>query len=398
MRILVISQFYTPDITAAAFRISETVDFLKQQGNEVRVITTHPHKVKIDSDEIPEPEPSIHRVRLAPEEGGGLRHYLQHYLSFVYRSSWEGLLLRRGKWRPDVIWTSSPPLFTGLTGRFLARIFRCPLVFDIRDIWPDSAVAAQQISGNGSAFKIGKLLEQRLYNGADHITCVSVPMSEYIRSQTRTPVTVIYNGISNVFSRNTTTKPLSRRILYAGNLGRVQGLDVVVRAFSKSVADGLYSDWTLEFIGTGALEEKLKFLVAQLGMEKQILFHPPIGKQEVLHELAASSLVLINLTEDDVFKLTIPSKVFDYMIVNRPILFGIDGEGRELMDSTGGNIGFLPSDEQSLLEALRIAWTKFDDLQEKARHNSDVISEKYTREANAIRLLSVFNSLIGSSK
>lgn len=393
MKILVVSQFYTPDITAAAFRIRESVDLLRASGHDVRVITSMPHKALAEGDSVSLDEQGIYRVTLTSLEGSGMRRYLLHYLSFVFSSTMKGLSMRVGQWRPDVIWTTSPPLFTGISGIILARVWRCPVVFDVRDIWPESAVAAGQLSAAGRAFKIGKSLEKRLYDGVNYITCVSKPMAEYIGSRSRTPVAVVYNGVlRSSLSEVADSKP-KRRILYAGNLGRVQGLDVIVRVFAQAISENLLPGWTLEFLGSGALEAELRTLVGELGIGNRVFFHPPVRKEVALAELEKSALLFINLKSDGVFSLTIPSKVFDCMIANRPILAGITGEGRAITERTGGNIPFVPSDPKTLLEAMRRVDKDYVCLAENALQNRAVALELYSREQSVEMLISVFDRL-----
>jgi len=393
MHILIISQFYAPDITAAAFRIKETVHFLKLYGHDVRVITTFPHKTQIKGFDNGAREPGVYRVKIVPYDNGGLKQYLKHYISFVQRSFVQGLKLRLGAWRPDVIWTTSPPLFTGLTGYLLAKLYHCPFVFDIRDIWPESAVAANQISQNGKAFCIGKILEKTLYRISDHITCVSHSMSEYIKSKTKSSVSVIYNGVSNSLYSQQQVKSIRKRILYAGNFGRVQGLDVLIRAFAAASRKGILQGWSIELIGAGALEDALKNLSRELGVEDRVIFCPPISKERVFTELASSGLLFINLKADEVFSLTIPSKVFDYMLANRPIIYGLTGEGKNILEMTGGNVCFFPSDENSLIEAFRKASSELQNLETKAKNNSQIVLGKYSREKAVEELISVFRQI-----
>lgn len=396
MRILVISQYYSPDITAAAFRVSETVELLTRKGHEVKVITAYPHRAIAKGDGLScqeHSENTIYRVKLASMGRGGLGGYLLHYLSFVIGSIKRGILIFFKGWRPDVIWTTSPPLFTGATGVVLSALFRSPLVFDIRDIWPDSAVAAGQISGDGNAYRIGKVLEKKLYSRSNHLTCVSHPMAYYLEKQTQTPVSVVYNAPPHMdFSRNLPSNP-RKRILYAGNLGRVQGLDVLIESFNEVQKANYFSDWKLEFIGAGAFERKLKNMVKKMHLEKQVRFHPPMTKQKLLEELANSGLLFINLKKDRVLSLTIPSKVFDYMLVNRPIIAGLAGEGKKLLQSTGANLCFSPN-KKSLKKALKKASETLPELQKRAWKNSRLVLGNYSRERSTEKLLSVFNKVI----
>lgn len=152
MRILIVSQYYTPDITAAAFRIAETAELLTQWGHEVAVITSEPHRAQVSSGEQPTAagdhgprgsdataaeNPKLHRVPVEPLAGSGLRPYLRHYFSFVLRARRAGKRLINDGFVPDVVWVSSPPLFVGLAGPALRR-------------WARRAAPSSSAAGTGS--------------------------------------------------------------------------------------------------------------------------------------------------------------------------------------------------------------------------------------------------------
>ncbi|KQW81321.1 hypothetical protein ASC89_05745 [Devosia sp. Root413D1] len=390
MRILIVSQFYPPDITAAAFRIGETAEILRNLGHDVKVITTEPHKSDAKIDDETDRLHGVLRVRVSSAEGGGTWRYVAHYLSFVRRSAWVGLSQLFGRWRPHVVWATSPPLFVGLTGWFLARINRCPLIFDVRDIWPESAVAAGQLSDTGLGFRVGKLLEKWLYDRADRITCVSSRMAEYIGSRTSTGTSVIYNGVSANHARAASAPVDRKRILYAGNLGRAQALDAAIRSFARICNESIANGWTLEFLGNGALKTDLQAVAAKSGVEGRVTFSAAVAKDDAMDELARSAVLLISLKSDAVFDLTIPSKVFDYLAVGRPILFGINGEGRDILQSTGANVGFTPGDEDSLAAAIHQMMTAYEQFDARAERNPIAVTDAYSREANTAQLASIF--------
>ncbi|WP_439603101.1 glycosyltransferase family 4 protein [Devosia sp.] len=390
VRILIVSQFYPPDITAAAFRIGETAELLRDLGHDVRVITAEPHKSDAQVDREADQRQGVIRVRVDSSEGGGTWRYLAHYLSFVRRSAWAGLSRLFGRWRPQVIWATSPPLFVGLTGWFLSRLNHCPLVFDVRDIWPESAVAAGQLSSTGFGFKVGKGLEKWLYDRADHITCVSTKMAGYIASRTATETSVIYNGVSVEYARAVSVPVDRQRILYAGNLGRAQALDAPIRGFARVAGEAIANGWCLEFLGNGALKDELQALATELGVKDRIVFHVAVPKEDALNELARSAVLLISLKSDAVFDLTIPSKVFDYLAVGRPILFGINGEGRDILMATGANLGFTPGDAESFAAAIREIIRDYEQFGARAEQNPTVVTDAYSREANAGQLAALF--------
>ena len=159
MKILIVSQFYPPDITAAAFRIGDMVSYLIDKNNEVRVITAEPHKGRLTS-ETSKDSGLIIRVPLAPIKTGGILNYIKQYGSFSIAALRVGLSREIRQFSPDIVVATSPPLFVGITGWMLSIILNTKFVLDVRDIWPDSIVAAGQMRPNSLAWKITKYLEK----------------------------------------------------------------------------------------------------------------------------------------------------------------------------------------------------------------------------------------------
>lgn len=402
LRILVITQFFTPDITAAAFRLADTATLLVREGHEVCVVTAEPHKGRAEGDSGEHPLPDglrIERCPIKPILGTGARAYTRHYLSFLRSSIARGWRIRRSGWRPDVVFASSPPLFTGLSGRIVAGLFRCPLVLDIRDVWPDSAVAAGQLAEDGFAYKIGRWLERYLYRKARHISCVANPMREYIVSQTKTPVTVAYNGVwrdaaSETLGRMSATVN-ERTLLYAGNLGHVQELNLLVTVFAALRREGRLKAWRLRLIGAGVQRDNLANQIAELDATEYISLEPPVSRKRVADEFARADALFLNLKRDRALEKTIPSKVFDYLVAARPIVAGLIGEGRDVLESTGANVCCDPGSEDALRGALEEVNQRFAELDRMAPMNQRLVLERFTREVAAELLLKVFKSVTG---
>jgi len=401
VKILIICQYFPPDITAAAFRIFDTARLLESNGHQVHVITAHPHKSQVNGDSTAEYDRQVSRVmrtRVAHLSGSGVLSYVKHYASFMMGGIWLGVKQRLLYWKPDVIWASSPPLFVGLSGVALSRLFRVPLVVDIRDIWPASAVGAGQLSAEGRAYRIGEKMEQYVYDRAAHVTCVAQPMQEYIREKTRTPVTVVYNGVkaSDIMDRPDRLRDPhdGYTLLYAGNLGRAQQLDLLIRAWANVHGRNGNGKWTMKFLGTGAVENGLKELTRSLGAGESIVFASPVSRQDAAQQMAQAAALSVSLQPDKVFERTIPSKVFDCMATGRPILAGVAGEGRDILESTGANICYRPGDQQDLERALECLMHDYQRLQLAAYRNPQVIRRGYTRERAVEALMRVFDSVV----
>ncbi|OHB62422.1 MAG: hypothetical protein A2Y76_06735 [Planctomycetes bacterium RBG_13_60_9] len=403
MKILIIAQYFPPDITAAAFRMFDTARLLEDTGHEVRVITAHPHRSQVDGDSAARYDGQISgvwRTPVAHLNGGGFSDYVKHYVSFMIGSSWLGLRQRLTGWRPDVIWASSPPLFVGCTGVALSRLSRCPLVLDVRDLWPASAVGAGQLSAQGRACRIGERMEQYVYDRAAHITCVARPMRDYIRARARTGVTVVYNGAR---ASDVRTGPAEGNgsqngptLLYAGNLGRAQQLDLLIRAWANVRGRNGHDRWTMKLLGTGAVEKELKELASSLRVGDSVVFMPPVSRQEAMCEMARADALSVSLQPDKAFEKTIPSKVFDCMAVGRPVLAGVAGEGREILESTGANVCYRPGDQGDLERSLTLLMRDYQRLRLMAYRNPEVIRNGYTRERAVATLTRVFNSVVSN--
>jgi glycosyltransferase involved in cell wall biosynthesis len=402
MRILFICQYFAPDITAAAFRMSDFARLLAAAGDEVRVITSYPHKVPVAAvDDSPFQALGIDvlRCRVREVSRTGARAYLRHYLSFVSGSMHRGLEIWREGWRPDVIYVSSPPLFVGISGRFLAVLFRRPMVFEVRDIWPDAAVSAGQLRAGSRAFRWGQRLERYLYRKANHITCVAEPMRDYLARWTKAPVTVVYNGVSigRLPSGTEARCPSSdgrRVLLYAGNLGHVQQLDLLVRGIAQLSERPELAGWQFHLLGAGAQMENLRALARELNVADRVQFLPAVERDAAARMMHQADLLYLHLMHDDTMARTIPSKLFDYLLSARPILAGLSGEGVKILMSTGANVVFPPGDVEGLKQGLLQSIGRWAELDAAAPRNRELVLQRFTREHAAEVLRTVFRSLV----
>ena len=398
MKILVITQFFPPDITAAAFRIGDMTTLLSRAGHEVKVLAGEPHKGSADGikmDELVDPKVDIIRCRIKPLRQAGMRAYIGHYLSFVRSAISKGMELKKSGWLPDAIYCSSPPLFVGLAGRYLKFRFGKPVIFEVRDIWPDSAVAAGQLSEGGKAYKVGRMMEKNFYRNATHITCVAQPMAEYIRGYCKTPISVVYNGIREELVPPTALPAPNKvkTLLYAGNFGHVQDMELIVNGFIEATQTGTIENWVLRLIGTGAKLDELNEIVDAKDARGFVQIDPPVPRSVIFDEMLSADALYLSLQKSFVLEHTIPSKVFDYLAMSRPVVAALAGEGRQILDSTGANLCFTPGDETALQQALSQLCKQIDSLQQLAAKNRDLVIERFTREKAVEKLETVLKEV-----
>lgn len=387
MKILYLSYYFRPDITAAAFRSSDFVDFLTQENIENRIITTYPHK----SDEVIGEEESflhpIKRVRLKRMKGKGFMSYILHYMSFVPKAFYAALQWRWKGWKPTVIYISSPPIFIGLVGVMLKWTFRCHMVLEIRDIWPDSAVAAGQLRSEGWAYKIARIFEKWLYRKSDGLVCVGNYMKEYLQDYTDKHICVAYNGPKEATVNAVTELKVSPKkeekvlkLAYAGNFGLVQGLEHLIEAFSKM--SSVKFRWELHFFGAGVMEEALKNQVVELKIEHQVHFHGAFPKNELNKLLVDMDVLFLGLIKADALEKTIPSKLFDYLSFGKPIIAALIGEGKEILQQNKANIVVDDCTAEFILKGIESVDNHFDEMSLAANNNISLLKNGFTREVN----------------
>lgn len=388
MKVIIVSQYFYPDITAAAFRAYDLYNFLRNQGVEVNVLTAYPHKSNVEDV----PCDCVKKVKIMTLKGKGILPYMVHYFSFMIKTILLSFTLSK---KYDYVFTISPPLFTGVAGYIIAQVKRAYFILDIGDLWPDSAVAAGKFKKGSLFYKTGKWIELFLYQHSDVITCVSKPMQRCIHDSIRNKkaiekVYVIYSGPTQaevdrvaVFSESEPVKEIvhknTRSIYYAGNIGSVQNLEVLLFAAEKLSEAGLYRI-AVKFIGDGVERHRLEQYVEERKI-KNVTFLGVKSREETFRILHANADILyLSLAPDAVLEKTIPSKLFDYFLLNRPILYGIGGEGRDILEITRAGVYFKPGNVDSLAAAIETLLKNYDRYQACARTLRDVVSNRFTRE------------------
>jgi glycosyltransferase involved in cell wall biosynthesis len=398
-KILIVSQYYYPDVTAAAFRIKETADILSSQGHQVTVITAKPHKgIIISSETIDNAKVKVIRLPIIKYHGKGKWNYLAHYGFFMAIALFYYMVGLGQKY--DLVYATSPPLPVGLAGILMSGIQGSKFILDIRDIWPDSAVAAGQLKKDSKLYKLGKIIENWLYQKADLITCVSRPMADYIKGFTRREkVVVIYNGVPNQYLQSESyveskhhipLKDNKINITYLGNMGYLQYLQVVLKA-AKQIKK-IVPEINFYIIGNG-VEKKSLEKYKKDNLLNNVIIMGPVSKSHAMELIQKSSALFFHLKEDMVMDKTVPSKVFDYMTAGKPILFGIKGEGKAILEKIKGNIHYQPDSPESFINAVRKLKNNYKTISEHARENRVIVEKYYTRERMVDKLEQHFQNL-----
>lgn len=361
MKIAFLTQYYPPEIGAPQGRISGLAAAFQRAGHTVTVLTAMPN---YPSGRIhPGYGGTLHReVRdgvqvirtfVYPTQRADFLHRLSSYFSFVISSAILGTFCLE---RPDYLIVESPPLFLGLAGIWLSWVKRCPMIFNVADLWPETAVRIGVLKRGGLAHWISDRLERLCYRRARFVTGQTRAIVEDIAE--RFPWCRTYhlsNGVnSRTFQPDRRTAE-ARAVLgppdacvafYAGLHGLAQGLDRVLDAAA------LVTDTPLHFVlmGDGPTKAELVRHVRERGL-KNVTFLEPRPTSEVPPLLAAADLVVVPLVTH--IPGATPSKLYEAMASGRPVVLVAEGEPASVVREGEAGLVIPPGDTAGLAAALR---------------------------------------------
>lgn len=362
LRILLISQWFQPE---PFFKGLPFAQKLKAQGHEVEVLTGFPnypggklypgYRVRLFQREVMQGIP-INRVALFPSHDRSSVKRILTYLSFSLSALFLGPLLVK---RPDVVYVYN--LITlSWTAVLLRKISGCKIVYDVQDLWPESVSSSGML--NSRMFQgVLKRWCGWAYRQADKIAVLSPGFKEALveRGVAREHIEVIYNwcdeaaGLGkeeSVDFREQFGLTETFNIVFAGTMGRMQGMDTVLAAASLSRNEMPTVRFVL--VGGGVELERLKSKAASLMLEN-VVFIPRQPMQEMNRIWSIADVLLVHLIDNPLFRITIPSKTQAYLAVGIPIIMAVRGDAARLIQQAGAGIGCSPEDPGELLSAIR---------------------------------------------
>lgn len=365
MRIGILTQYYPPEMGAPQARLSHLAGQFARQGHKVVVLTAMPNYPKgrvfsgyggLSRREVRE-EVSVIRCWLYPTQKVGLIPRLASYFSFVFSSLLVGFFAL-GKL--DYLMTESPPLFLGISGYLLSRRTGARWIFNVSDLWPESAVRLGAVS-EGWGLKVARGLEAFCYRKAWLVTGQSREILDDIGNRFPTvPVYHLSNGVDTDLFRPERRSAVARsRLLngvapenaciamYAGLHGIAQGLDQVLEAASR-----LRDVETLTFVLVGDGPEKRRLIEKsrELGLSR-VRFLDAVPREDVPGLLASADVSVVPLKMS--LPGAVPSKIYEAMGAGVPMVLIADGEAAALVRRSGGGRVVAPGDIEGTAASLR---------------------------------------------
>ncbi|HBP88073.1 MAG TPA: glycosyltransferase family 4 protein [Nitrospirales bacterium] len=385
MKITFLTQYYPPEVGAPQARLSELCRHFIQRGHTVTVLAGMPNYPQgrifdgyggVIRNETHE-RLRIIRTFIYPTQKADFLHRLTNYFSFTLSSAFLGAVVLP---KADFLFVESPPLFLGLSGFWLSWLKRMRMIFNVSDLWPESAVQLGVLKKNSFGYRISARLEKFCYQQAWLITGQSKSIMEDIRTRFPSrPTFHLSNGVdTKIFHPRRSTQE-SREILghgkdcvvfYAGLHGLAQGLEQALAA-----AHLLRSEVNLKFVllGNGPTKGSLVELARQSDLHN-VCFLESRPAQEIPALVAAADIVLVPLK----IYITgaVPSKLYEAMASGRPVILVASGEAAEIVRDHQTGIVVEPGDVASLVQAIRTLYTR-PDLRKVFGENGRQVAEKY---------------------
>lgn len=341
--ILIISRYYPPEIGVAGVCVSETAIRLVKLGHQVTVLSTVPnyptgvvpqeYRGHIIQSEVLD---GVRVVRvwcyITPNEGFFRRILAQ--LSFGCLAPFLGW---KEAGHPDIIIVGSPPLFNVIAGRMLAWLKRCPLIFMVADIWPESAIQLGVLR-NRVLIRFSEWLEWSTYQKANLVWAVTEGMRNTLIKRGLPPdrVFLLTNGVDCSKFRPL-SKAMARAelgwddrytVLYAGGHGISHGLPVIL-----DVAEQMLNQAGIRFVLAGEGSEKASLIeMAQKRQLKNITFLDAQPHHQMPLLFAAADVSLVHARKVPLFRGMLPIKMYEAMASARPIVLTLDGEARQVAE------------------------------------------------------------------
>ncbi len=405
LKILFITDNFPPEVNAPANRTYEHCKEWVKQGSQVTIITCAPnfphgkvykgYKNKLYQKEQMDGIQVI-RVWSFITKNARLRRRILDYFSFAFCAFWVGLFQKQ-----NIIIATSPQFFTTWAAWGISKIRKTPWIFELRDLWPESIKSVGVMKQNNILSWLEKI-ELGLYKDADKVIAVSPAfksnlINRGIRSE---KINIITNGVNltrfNKCRKNSkllTSLDLHGKFIlgYIGTHGMAHNLDFIIQSISFIKDPSIH----FLFIGDGAMKKK----VVSLSKKKQLInvtFLDSITQNDVPRYLSIIDVSLVPLKKSETFKAVIPSKIFEAAGMQKPILLGVEGQAKEIIEQYDAGLCYEPENQLDFhmkLQDIRMN-TRYAELQKGCAK----LALDYNRKTLSRNMLTIVQNLQNTSE
>lgn len=410
MKILYVSQYYLPEMGAPAARAAELSRHWADAGHEVTVLTgfpNHPtgvvpfeYRKEIRRLIFREQVEGVNLLRtwLLPFPNRKAYERMLNYSSFAASAAVTGLTVSN----PDLVIATSPQMLVGLSGWWLARCKRVPFVFEVRDLWPESIAAVGMGEKSSRLYRWLSRLADFLYRHADRIVVVSPAFVDYLvecRQVPRNKISVIENGVET--QRFSPTAGTDLRInlglqekfivSYIGTIGMAHGLETVIEA--AVLLQQTNREIAFLVVGEGAEKDRL-IAAAQQRNLRNMQFIDQQAHEKIPGYICASDACLVPLKKAELFKTVIPSKMLEFMSCARPVILGVEGHARTILEEARAGIAIEPENAAALAHAIARLAANRQAAAAMGENGRDFIIRRFARDQSAQKYIRVMEDLL----
>jgi glycosyltransferase involved in cell wall biosynthesis len=410
MHILFLSDNFPPEVNAPASRTYEHCREWVQLGHKVTVITGAPnfpagkvfegYRNRLWSREAVDGIDVVRVWTYIAANQGVLKRSLD-YVSFMLTAVPASLAIGN----VDIIVGTSPQLFTPCAAYIASLFKRRPFVFELRDLWPESIKAVEAIKTSRLLDALERL-ELFLYRRAAHIVCVTQSFEENLvcRGIARDKISVTLNGADlSRFKPQPRDEALVHSlgldgklvVGYVGTHGMAHGLSTLLAAAGQISSDPALRHVRFLFLGDGAQKAALQAEARVRGLGN-VLFLDSVSRDQVPSYWSLIDLAVIHLRRTPLFETVIPSKLFECMAMGIPVLHGVAGESKRIVESEGVGVAFEPENAEALAGLIGELSSDAPRRTELARRSAEAAG-KYDRKAMAAAMLSTLIKVAHSS-
>jgi len=410
MKILYLSQYFPPEMGAPAARAAELSRHWAAAGHEVTVLTGFPnHPTGIVPPEYRnkfrrlvahENTDGVNVVRtwLLPFPNRKAHERMLNYSSFCASAAVTGLFLSR----PDVVIATSPQLLVGLSGWWLARWKRVPFVFEVRDLWPESLAAVGMGDSNSLLHRTLAKIAAFLYRHSDRIVVVTPAFEDHLVEHWRVPrgrISVVENGVETGLFAPQPATDLRRElgvegkfvVSYIGTMGMAHGLETIIAAATQ--LQNTNPEIAFLMVGAGADKDRVVARAQQQGLHN-LRFVDQQPRERIPSYICASDACLVLLKKTDLFKTVIPTKMLEFMSCARPVILGVDGQARTILEEARGGLPIDPENSEALVNAILCLAANREMARELGQNGREHMVREFSRQQTAEKYIGVIERLL----
>ena len=393
MKILFLTQYFPPEVGAPQNRLFELAILLQKKGIDITILTAMPnypsmkiHEEYVDKKYIYEEIEGlkVHRSSIYVSKSKSILKRLINYFSFVWSSYRIGI--KKTEKHYDYILCESPPSFLGISAVRLCKKKKAKLIFNVSDLWPESAEKLEIVT-NKLFLRLATYLEEYLYKKAAIVTGQTQGIVKNI--QQRFPNQIVYwlpNGVDiTMYNPDKITsnwrldngfQPDDLLLLYAGILGHAQGLEVILKAANRTKNNPKIKYLLL---GSGPEKENLIQLKSQFNLTN-VIFLDLVPKTTMPLIIKDIDVAIVPLKKLDLFKGAIPSKIFENSAMKKALLLGVDGEAKYLFINKGkAGLYFEPENEEVLTKKILFLYKNKSSIKEFGENGRKFVEQNFNR-------------------